>query len=86
MPAAKYFINCTIFDDERASLLMTLLNCEKSHLRLIAGAWVRQFALINRGWTSIGRVGKKLQMPTAFINVLRNSNSHSSLNGLYDEY
>ena len=41
MPANKVMLNTTIFDDERASLLMGLLNCEKLHLRIVAGAWIR---------------------------------------------
>ena len=65
---------------------MGLLKCVKLHLRAIAGAWTRQFILIDKGWSNINKVGLKLQMPSAFINVLRNSSSVSSVNGQFDEF
>ncbi len=85
MPKDKSQVKTQILDDERATLLMGLLSCVRLHLRIVAGAWVRQFDLIDKGWRSIHSISKKLSMPSAFINVLRQSNPTSSLNGQYDD-
>lgn len=86
IPANKSIMKVPLQDEERMAILLGVFECkDKNSLRCIAGTWVRQFELINKGWSWISPVCRKLSLPSAFINMIRSSSSISSLNGQFDE-